>query len=300
MIEELPHRLGRGALSANVLEPGDVFGRQRVFEKEEFERFDILGELDGVAWTEAFVDVVQKLYFGADFSPNVLDHFGHPTDVFAWMVVGAVGSAFRFLDCVRRPTIAAHLNANMPVSLLHILANVLSHFLLLPSIRVCVGVCRFPAFPTQQLIDGHSRTFPLDVPECLIDSRDGVVEDRAVAPVAVDRGHLPRFLDPVDIPTDQEGFEMLLDSSVDSIEPLCKCGASQAVKPVVRCDNLDDDQPGTCRLREDRFNVFDGYWHLEPSGLGEAKVSVPVGPTPPLPRGQASPEFSPHLMRASV
>lgn len=59
-------------------------------------------------------------------------------------------------------------------------------------------------YSARSLVDGHAGAFALDVPQSLIDTRDGIVENRAVAPVAVDRGHLPDSFDAVHIGADQE------------------------------------------------------------------------------------------------
>ena len=86
-----------------------------------------------------------------------------------------------------------------------------------------------------------------------------MVPGQECPPVAVDRGHLPRFLDPVNISPDQEGFEVFLYGGVHGPKALRERGAPQPVEPIVRCDDFDDDQSGAHGLGEDGSDVLDGY-----------------------------------------
>ena len=81
MVEELTHRDRCRALLAYVAEPFDVFGRQRIFEEEELEGFDIPGELDSVDRAESFVNVVKKFNLRADLRADVFNHVDHQTTV---------------------------------------------------------------------------------------------------------------------------------------------------------------------------------------------------------------------------
>lgn len=94
------------------------------------------------------------------------------------------------------------------VSFIHELAGIGLGFLRTPAAGMNVNGRRFPGFAAQELVDGHAGAFALDVPQSLIDTRDGIVENRAVASVAVDRGHLPDSFDAVHIGADREWFEM--------------------------------------------------------------------------------------------
>ena len=68
----------------------------------------------------------------------------------------------------------------------------------------------------------------LDVPQGHVDAGDGVVQHRAVAPVAVDHRHLKGLFDPRDVAADDERLEVMLDGRVYRVEAL---GEGRTPKP---------------------------------------------------------------------
>jgi hypothetical protein len=49
---------------------------------------------------------------------------------------------------------------------------------------------------------------------------------------------------------------------VHSLETLGKGRTTQTIEAVVRSDDFDNDQLGSSRLRENRFDVFDSDGHI--------------------------------------
>ena len=73
---------------------------------------------------------------------------------------------------------------------------------------------RLAALAAQQLVDRHVGQLALDIPQGLVDAGDGVVEHRAVAPVALHHAHLEQLFDARDIFAEHERLEVALDGGM--------------------------------------------------------------------------------------
>src|SRR5262249_17793551 len=121
------------------------------------------------------------------------------------------------------------------------------------------------AFAAEQLIDGHVGELALDVPEGNIDAGDGVVQYRAIAPVAVDHVHLEDFFDALYIAPNDERFDVMLNRGDDGVPALREGRAAESVQARLRCNHFDDDQTLPGRLGQDDLNVFNRNWSHDES-----------------------------------
>ena len=208
------------------------------------------------------MDIVQKFDRETQFLANVLKHPQMILHVFFAVEVSAFGSSFGLNQGRSFATIAAHLTANIAIALLLKLADTLDYGL--GRITASMAIDRRPlaALAAQELVNRHPRPLAFDIPERLINTGDGIIEHRPIAPIAIDHRHLPDLLNPIDIATNEEGLEMALDRGVHRIKTLGKSRATDPVEPIVRSDDFNDDQPGSGRLGKNRFDVFNHNWHI--------------------------------------
>ena len=68
VVEQLAHRDRRAGLRAELLEVADVLGAERVFEEEQLERLQVLGQLDRQDRRHALVHVVQQFHLVAELA----------------------------------------------------------------------------------------------------------------------------------------------------------------------------------------------------------------------------------------
>ena len=120
-----------------------------------------------------------------------------------------------------------------------------------------IKVRRLTAFAAQELVDGHSRLPPFDVPQGLVDSANRVVEHRPVSPIGTVVHGLPQVLDPVRRPPDQKRTEVLLHGGHYQVRALCERGAAVAVEPILIGDNLHHDQSHVTGLDHNDLHIPD-------------------------------------------
>ena len=181
------------------------FGRQGVFEEEQVEGFELLREDDGVGGREPLVGVVEQFHLAAHGRAQVLEHPDRAAHVAPRVEIVAGFRALGRRDPRLPASVSADLAAHVPVVLLHVPLDVLRHFLGRCAVGVDVRVRRLPALSAEELVHGHARPFPLDVPQRHVHAGDRVVQHRAVAPVPVHHGRLPQVLDIVRVLADEEG-----------------------------------------------------------------------------------------------
>src|ERR1700693_1736999 len=97
-----------------------------------------------------------------------------------------------------------------------------------------------PAFTTQQFVDRHTRLTAFDIPQCLIYSADGVVQNRAIAPVRRVIHRLPATLDCIIWPAEQEWPQIPVHRLHNQIGALSESGTAVAVEPILISQNFDD------------------------------------------------------------
>ena len=206
------------------------------------------------------MDVVEQFNLLAGGATHVLDHVKHVAGVGARVEVGTFGSAVGLDQPLRFAAVTAHLHPDVAVALSQEGLDLLDHPFGGIAVGVDVDVGRLPALAPQQVEQGHSRHFALDVPQGLIHAGDGIVEHRTVAPIAVHHGHLPDLFDPRNLAPDEERFQMVLDGGGDGVMPLRKGGAPDPIQFGFRGKHFDDDQPGlTGGLGQDGSDVTNGY-----------------------------------------
>ena len=160
-----------------------------------------------------------------------------------------------------------HLHPDMAVAFGHRLAGVVLDLLEVAASNVGIHRRGEAAFSAQQLIDGHVGSLALDVPERHVHTAHRVEEHRAVPPVRAHVGGLPDVLDLVDVPTQEERLEILVDRRLHDASPLGEGRTTQAVEARLARRDLDDDQADPIGSGEDRLDVGDLEWRQAPRRL---------------------------------
>src|SRR5215470_7765622 len=92
---------------------------------------------------------------------------------------------------------------------LHIPADALFQRSQVSAAGMSVAVHRETALAPKQLVHGHARAFAFDVPESLIQTAQGVIQNWPVSPVRARVSHLPQVLDIVRLSAATEGVKIL-------------------------------------------------------------------------------------------
>ena len=150
-----------------------------------------------------------------------------------------------------------HLHPDVVVSCLREGAHAVLHLPGFAAVGVNVDGGGVPGLPAPQVVHGHSGQLALDVPECLVDAAEGVVQDGAVPPVRRDVAGLPNVLDVARVLADHEGPEIVVDGGQHGCWALGEGGASNAVDLRLGRFDLHDYQPYAVGLGEDDPDVPD-------------------------------------------
>src|SRR2546423_758538 len=116
-----------------------------------------------------------------------------------------------------------------------------------------------PAFATEQFVYRHTRLSPFDIPECLVNSANGVVQNRAIAPVRRVIHRLPEILDCIGGPSYQEWSEIPVHGLDNEIGALGESGTAIAVEPILVRQNLHYHKAYASRLGRDNRD-FLNFW----------------------------------------
>ena len=88
---------------------------------------------------------------------------------------------------------------------------------------------RVAVFAAEDVVKRHIGALGLDVPQRDVDAADGIVQHRAVAPVAVDHHQAEQFLDAASVAAKQQRLEVLLDRRGHGMVALREGSAAKAV-----------------------------------------------------------------------
>ena len=273
-VEELAHGDGGSAVLANLMEVGDVFRRERVFEEEHVVLLGFFAEFDGLIGGVALVHVVEELDFVAQFFAGDFKHLEAAAhSVLAVEERAGIetldGSLAGVLRAVAGQAGQAHLDADVAEALGHVFFGVFDDVGIVGSAGVAVGVGSFAALAAGELIDGHVGLAAFDVPEGLVDAGDGVVEDGAVAPIGAVVAGKPNVLNAVRGFAEKQGLEIAIDGGLDEIGALGKGGAAVAVEAVLIGGDFDHGKAHALGLALDNADVFDvGLGHTAGGVLG--------------------------------
>jgi len=164
------------------------------------------------------VDVVQQVHVPAQRFAGCLEEFrndakisGRVPDIFGRQVgVGGFVEIFVLRHAIGRCHARhATLQADRPVALRLIFQRGVDGILYGRAIGMAIDHHAFPAGPAQKLIDRKTRNLALDVPQRHVDRRDGGHGDGAAPPIGALVEILPDILDPVRVPPDQAGKDMV-------------------------------------------------------------------------------------------
>ena len=163
----------------------------------------------------------------------------------------------RFLGQVWR-TIATELDSDVPEAFFHGSFDAAFELFKVAAAAMGIAVGSEPAFTAKELIDGHVCTFTFNVPECLIEAAQGVIEDRAVAPIGACIGVLPHVFYVVNVSAFGEGIEVFINGDGCRQRALIEGGASEAVKARLGSFDFDDAEAYSLGGGKDGFYV--GYF----------------------------------------
>jgi hypothetical protein len=116
---------------------------------------------------------------------------------------------------------------------------------------------RVAALAPEELMYRHPCPLAFYIPQRHVRAGQGVVQDRAAAPVRTHVGRLVDILDIVRVAADEERLQILLDGRDDGQRALGERGASEAVELGLVGLDLDDHEPYSLRRRADRCYVRD-------------------------------------------
>ena len=144
--------------------------------------------------------------------------------------------------CIRSRVVIAE--PNMAEAALEVLPDAVFQGRQVFATGMSVAIHRKAAFAAEQLVHRHAGALALDVPERLIESAQGVVQHRPVAPVALHQVHLKKLFAARDIFTKHKRLDVLFDGSIGGAEALGKGGAAQPIQARLGGQHLDDDKAG--------------------------------------------------------
>src|SRR5262249_38123723 len=124
----------------------------------------------------------------------------------------------------------AYLDADVAEAGGHDLARAIDCLRIVFALRVRIAIGGFAALASQQLVDGETGLAAFDVPQRLVDTTDGVVQDRTVAPVGRVVAGLPGVVDAVRGFACQEGLQIFFDRGHHQVGALSEGGAAIAVE----------------------------------------------------------------------
>src|SRR5581483_10330202 len=239
--EQLAHRDRRGRVLAEQREVADVLGREGVFEEEELELVEVLGEADRHDRWAALEYVVQELDVLGQVLAQVLEQLRHYAHVGRELPARLAAARAR-ARAVSREAWDADLGADVAEALVEQLAGILLDLLERVARRMHVHGGGLAHLPADELVDGHVRELAFDVPQRLVDARKRVVQHRSRVPVGARVQRLMDVLDPLRIHADHVRPDELLDRGDDGVGALGERRAAPAVETRVARLHLDDDQ----------------------------------------------------------
>ncbi len=149
-------------------------------------------------------------------------------------------------------------------ALLTVLEDVVAEFLDVLTVRVAVDGHALAALSTEQLVQGHVGEFALDIPQRHVDARNGIVLDRAIAPIGVLMHELPEFLDGLGIAADEQRTQVFLDKALHHEMAVREGGTTETIEARLVGFDLDDDEIDTLWRGQDDFEVGNQRGHLIP------------------------------------
>ena len=259
VVEQLAHGDRRGALFANTGEPFQVFGRQRVFQKEEIKRLDPFGKLHRFNRVQPLVNIMQQFDLLTHLRPHILDHTQGVAHIGFAVKIAPLRRIVGLDNRIALTAIAAQLNADVAIALGHQALDIVGDLLRRLAVSVGIDMSRFARLAAEQLVDRHVGLLALNVPQRLINPRHGIVQNRPIAPVAVEHGHLPDLLNAGNIMTEQIGFQVLFQRRHHGMKLGGKTGAAYPIQPRLRGQHFDDDHAGIAvGLGGDHVDVANG------------------------------------------
>jgi hypothetical protein len=206
------------------------------------------------------MDIMEKLNFFAHTRAEIIEKSRNDATVRSGVPITTL-TEIPF-HAVRRPPRNCHLTSYKAISTCCELADLLLYLLEIASSSVRVKG-KGNATPTaEELIERHSCSFSLDVPQCHVHAGKRVVEHRAIAPVRAEVCCLPDILNIVDTPSNEKRLEIPFHSGHYREWSLGERCATEAVEAWLRGLHFDDDKPYPFGSSADRSHFADTHYWL--------------------------------------
>jgi len=147
---------------------------------------------------QPFVHVMAELHLKAHPAADGIEQLDRVAHVLPRVQIDAVEGALRRLGWrfgMAAPAVAAALAADMGDALGAVFLDVVAQLVQIPAVGVPVDGHALATFAAKQLVQGHPGQLALDVPQRHVNAGDGVVLDRAIAPVGILVHQLPKLFD---------------------------------------------------------------------------------------------------------
>ena len=278
VVEDLANRKRRRTLLPYALKPPGLVRRQQILEEEELERFDLFGEIDRQDCRQPLVYVVQQLHFPANARPQPREQSNGRSHVRLRLVyTGALGvgepvigrcrfgsNPFRSVLRVAVMTLASgspvsrkpwrrHLHPHVVITAFDEPPGLVLD--LFRRSRRGMGIYRrgLTRLAADQVVDGHAQRFTLDIPQCLVNSAQSVVQNRPAAPVRRNIRRLPDIFDIGRVFADQERAQVVFDGCLHGFWPGTERRTTESIQAGLGGLYFYDREPRPrLRLGEDR------------------------------------------------
>src|ERR1700761_1099726 len=126
-----------------------------------------------------------------------------------------------------------HLHPHMTKALCHKLFSRSHNVGKLRTVGMSIAIHRFATFASCKLVYRHSRLSPFDVPQCLVDAAQRIVEHWSIFPVRAVITALPDVLDPVCCLTQKKWLQIPFDCRLYQVGSLSECCAAISIQAIL-------------------------------------------------------------------
>ena len=215
---------------------------------------------------QALVDVVQQLRLRRQAGAHGGEHAGHAAQLLGRVeergpAATGVGEGARGGAATPglHSLVAAELAADVAEATLPERLRLLQHLPRIVAVGMHVDGGGTAAATAPELVAGHAGRLALDVPQRHLHRAHGVVQHRAVAPVAVVHGAVPEVGDGAGVAADGERLQVPLDGRLHRPEALGEGAAAPAVQTRLIGDHLGHHQRNAPRLHGPGHDVDDTH-----------------------------------------
>ena len=196
--KQFSHGKGHGCLLSQILIIPHLVRGQRVLQEKQFKGLQLLCKSKGICQRKPLMNIVHDLKLPSKILSYLLKQPDYTVHIHFRMEIRAFRRSLRLYHllalAIEVPAVGSHVTADVPVSFLNILTDTLLYIFQASSVRMAVNRHTFPGFSAKQAVKRHAGQLSLDVPQGLIHSRYGIIEDWAIAPIGASHHGLPDIL----------------------------------------------------------------------------------------------------------